>query len=198
MNHPSLDVQRKPARDKGHVPGEPELWIFILGDMAVFAVFFGILAVNHALRPALFAMGRTHLNLPFGLANTVVLLTSSYFVASALRAARNGRGDISQRLYQGAILLGVVFAGVKFLEYRAQVEVGEPWIGNDFCMFFFVFTGIHLLHVLIGMLALHLASRRCASRRFSPADLPFLEGAGAYWHMVDAVWVVLFLLLYLV
>lgn len=65
-------------------------------------------------------------------------------------------------------------------------------------MYYFVFTGVHLLHVAVGLIALALMIRRCVRPAAEPRDVGFLEGAAVYWHMVDVLWVVLFLLIYLI
>lgn len=65
-------------------------------------------------------------------------------------------------------------------------------------MYYFVFTGIHLIHVIVGIVALLLMIQRCTKPRVSTRDIPFLEGASVYWHMVDILWIVLFLLIYLI
>lgn len=181
-----------------HVPGESELWIFILGDMFVFALFFSVWSVNHALQPELFSAGHAQINQAFGLTNTLALLTSSLFVALGLNNAKSGQFQSARRWFQGAFGLGGLFVVVKCFEYREKILAGADALNNEFFMYYFVFTGIHLLHVLVGMVALLLMMRRCSQPRADLADIPFLEGASVYWHMVDILWIVWFLLIYLI
>lgn len=185
------------ARRQRHAPGENELWIFILGDMLVFFFFFCIWGVQHALHPELFQQGHAHMNLGFGLINTIVLLTASLFVVLGLGCARASRFAVARKHYMAALVLGLVFIVVKFFEYREKVLAGFNPLTNEFFMYYFVFTGIHLIHVVVGLVALLLMIRRCGQPQASAEDIPFLEGAGVYWHMVDVLWIVLFLLLYL-
>nr|WP_042196207.1 cytochrome c oxidase subunit 3 [Kibdelosporangium sp. MJ126-NF4]CEL22467.1 Cytochrome c oxidase polypeptide III [Kibdelosporangium sp. MJ126-NF4]CTQ89323.1 Cytochrome c oxidase polypeptide III (EC 1.9.3.1) [Kibdelosporangium sp. MJ126-NF4] len=181
-------------RQRGHVPGEPELWMLILGDLTVFGVFFGIWGYNHAVQPELFASGRAHLNTTIGLANTLILLTSSLAVARGLESIRAKQGQRAARAYAAAAALGAAFVVLKAIEYSQHLLGDTSVLGNDFFMYYFVFTGIHLLHVLVGLGALAVLIRRC--RRPEPS-VPLFEGVGVYWHMVDILWIVLFSLIYL-
>lgn len=195
MSAESRSLSRARAR---HVPGEPELWMFIFGDLAVFALFFGILGWNHATQGEVFTAGQAHLNTGFGLINTMVLITSSAAVAYGLDLARCGRGAAARRAYLTAAALGAVFVVVKAFEYGEHVQRGSRALAGDFYMYYFVFTGIHLVHVLVGLIALAIAAQRCRRLRSAGADLGLLEGVGIYWHMVDLLWIVLFYLIYIV
>lgn len=186
------------ATAKRHVPGEPELWVFLLGDMIVFAVFFGVWAVGEFRQPEVFDAGRQHASRVFGLVNTLALITSSWCVASGLRRARDNQFATAGHLFAAAWGLGGVFVVVKIFEYHHKIEAGADAVNNLFDMYYFVFTGIHLLHVLVGMIVLALMVSRMRREQRSSADVPFLEGAGAYWHLVDVFWIVLFLLIYII
>lgn len=177
-----------------HVPGEPELWMLILGDLVIFAVFFGVWAWNDFTHPDLFAEGRQGLDATIGFINTLVLVTSSMVVARGLTHVRVGQPIRAQHCYRVAALLGVTFAVFKVIEYRSYLEQGATPATNDFYMLYFVFTGIHLLHVVVGVAGLTALARRC---RRPQASLPLFEGIGVYWHMVDLLWIVLFYLIYL-
>lgn len=184
-----------PAHRRGHVPGEPELWVFILGDLAVFGLFFGVLAWNHAADPAGYRLGQAELHDGLGLLNTLLLLTSSAAVASGLARARTGANTEARHWYLTAIGLGTGFVVVKAVEYADRIHAGVP-AGADFFTYYFVFTGIHPLHVLVGLICLGVAAARCA--RPEPAPIRLLEGLGVYWHLVDLLWIALFALLYLI
>ena len=94
-----------------------------------------------------------------------------------------------------AFACGAAFATVKFFEYRQQLVLGHSPASNEFYAFYFVLTGLHLVHVLIGMIVLTILWRKV---RGGKASLRFVESGATYWHMVDLVWVVLFPLLYLI
>lgn len=184
------------------MPGEAELWIFILGDLVVFGLFFAIWGWSHATQPELFAWGGAQMNRALGLANTLVLITSSAAVASGLNLARLGRGHEARLAYAAAATLGCAFVIVKAIEYGQHINAGADALSSPYFMYYFVFTGIHLLHVLVGITALLFVMRRCRQlppgRQPDEGDLVFLEGVGVFWHLVDLLWIVLFFLIYLV
>jgi nitric oxide reductase NorE protein len=180
-----------------HVPGEPEFWIFIFGDLAVFGLFFGIWSWHRQAQAELFAWGHEHLNQGFGLVNTLLLITSSALVAHGLVMARRGRDEDARRAYHAAAALGAAFVIVKFFEYRQHLGADGVDLHNDFFIGYFVFTGIHLVHVLVGLLGLMLAVTR-SRLGGSDRDLRLLECVSVYWHMVDLVWIVWFYLIYLI
>ena len=180
---------------RGHVPGEPELWVFIFGDLVVFGLFFAVLGWQHVAEPAAYGAGQGLLHQGLGLVNTLLLLTSSAAVASGLASARAGSLAAARRWYVGAIGLGGGFVVVKAIEYTSHARAGiAP--NADFFTYYFVFTGIHLLHVLVGLACLAAAAKHCA--RAEPVSVPLLEGLGVYWHLVDLLWIALFALIYLV
>ena len=178
-----------------HIPGEPGLWIFLLGDMIMFSVFFGFIAVLHGRHPATFRTSQQALHPGLGLLNTLLLLTASALVVRGLRQLRAGR---PARTLPWALLCALGFAAIKGCEYALVIRDGHTPSSNDFFMYYFVFTGIHLAHLTIGLGALTVLivlSRRPARSR---GALLVAEGAAAYWHMVDLLWLVLFPLFYLV
>lgn len=178
-----------------HIPGEPGLWIFLLGDMIMFSVFFGFIAVLHGRHPRMFRASQQALHPDLGLLNTLLLLTASALVARGLRQLRSGR---PARTLPWALLCALGFAAVKGCEYALVIRDGHTPSSNDFFMYYFVFTGIHLAHLTIGTGALTVLVVLSRRRALSPGHLLVAEGAAAYWHMVDLLWLVLFPLFYLV
>lgn len=187
-----------PDRPRGadRTPVEIGLWVFILGDMSLFGAFFAGFGWQAHVDPALFASSAARLLIGIGAINTLVLLTSSLFVVAAVRAMNAGAFRPAARALAAALVCALVFAGLKVSEYLAEIGAGYTPATNQFFTYYFVLTGIHLLHVLIGAVLLFTAWRglRAATPSLSPR---FVEGAGIYWHMVDLLWVVLFPLLYI-
>lgn len=180
------------------VPGEPGVWILLFGDMLVFAVFFSLFMYQRAQDPELFDTSRHTLNMAIGLANTFVLLTSSLLVVTAVRAVRAGARSAARAMFAGALVCGLAFVGLKVVEYTAKISEGHVPTENNFYMYYYVLTGFHLLHVLIGIVVL--GSLIVAARIAQPSRtrMAFIEGGGCFWHLVDLLWIVLFPLLYLV
>lgn len=180
----------------GHIPGEAGLWVMILGDMTVFGLFFITFAVYRIDDAALFAASQLQLNQALGLVNTLLLLTSSFAVASAVQALRAGRHASARRSTSIGIALGIGFVGVKAIEYGEKFAVGILPTTNDFFMFYFAFTAIHLLHVFVGLAALLFVRSRCTAN-VTTGGMSAVEGCGVFWHLVDILWVILFAIFYL-
>jgi len=184
------------ARPAPHLPGEEGLWVFIIGDLIVFGLFFGVLVVERAADRAGFAAAQAHLHVPLGLLNTLVLLTGSWLVAKGMKATYAGTRRRAW-WFAGALATAVTFAGVKVVEYTLLISQGHHPAGADFFMYYFVFTGIHLVHLLIGsvlLVCLYVAARNDVLTRRRHR---FMEAGAVYWHMVDMLWLVLFPLLYI-
>lgn len=177
------------------IPGEAGLWVLICGELAAFSAFFLVFVYYRGLNPMLFAASHRLLNHGIGLANTLILLTSSLFVALGVRRVRDGlaSGDVWLRL---ALACGVAFIALKAIEYGGKLSAGITPLTNDFFMYYFAFTGVHLLHVVIGSGAL-LFAIGASGRAPSPGRTMIVECAGIFWHLVDLLWIILFALFYL-
>jgi nitric oxide reductase NorE protein len=184
--------------DGGHIPGEPGVWLLISGDLILFSLLFGLFLHTRAQQPEVFEAGRAQLNQGFGLLNTLLMLSSSWLVATAMQAARRQLAAITARCFGGALLCGVGFAVVKFFEYREKLIAGYGITSNDFFMLYFIYTGIHLIHVTLGMGVLGWLIAYSRAGGFDAVKLRNLESGASFWHLVDLLWVVLFALLYLV
>jgi nitric oxide reductase NorE protein len=182
----------------GHVPGEVGVWVFVLGDMLAFALFFAVFLYERGGAPVAFDDARRHLTVGFAVANTVLLLTSSLLIAMAVRAVRGGARELAPRLIALAMACGAAFVADKGIEYGEQLGAGRTPAASDFFMFFYMLTGIHLAHVLIGLVVLGYLWRVTRRPVTGATDLRAVESGASYWHMVDLLWIVLFPLLYLV
>lgn len=179
-----------------HVPGEPGLWVFIFGDMSVFAFFFAVYAYYRGLDVETFNQNQLLLNQNLGAINTFLLLLSSWLVVLGIEAYRHNKLSRSAFLLRGALLCGLGFAGVKVYEYADKVSDGITLTSSVFFSFYYVLTGIHFLHLLVGLVLLS-TMIATVNKQIAGRDA-FLVGGACYWHMVDLLWVVLFPLLYLV
>jgi nitric oxide reductase NorE protein len=188
-------VIAKPSRTRPHLPGEVGIWVFVLGDMTVFALFFAAYMFYRGQDADLYVASQASLDQNIGVVNTLLLLASSWLVALGVHRIRVDGPSRGSALFGLAALCGVAFAALKVFEYRHQAALGHILTTNDFYMFYYVLTGIHLMHVLIGLVVLTYLWH--TSRRHSAADLMLVESGATYWHMVDLLWIVLFPLLYL-
>jgi len=186
-----------PRRQDG-LPAEAGLWVFVFGDMTIFGAFFSVFLWENRSDRDLFSASAKELIQPIGVVNTLVLLASSYLVVLALHAHREGRLEAASRLLAGAGACGLAFGGLKAVEYSLELGSGHTPASNTFFTFYYVMTGVHLLHVLIGVVLLAFWRRRTRRSAEWSGDRAFVESAAVYWHMVDLLWIVIFALLYLV
>jgi len=186
------------VRREAELPGDSGVWFFILADMSAFALFFLVFMAGRAAAPADYEAARSMLDLRFGLANTLILLTSGAFMAKAAREAQAGHWPRSRRFLYLTLASGLPFGISKVLEWKAKVAHGIGLTTNEFFTYYFVLTGVHFLHFVIGVAVLvvmiGLAGRQ---DKPEPARLRWIEAGGIYWHMVDLLWIVLFAMLYL-
>ncbi|BBZ03188.1 cytochrome c oxidase subunit III [Mycolicibacterium chitae] len=186
------EPQKSPA-SSGRLPGDLDMWIMVLGDILIFSGYFVIFMIYRAMNPEEFLRAQQHLDVNIGVLNTVILLTSSWFIARAVISARAGRHVQSIRLVYGAGICGVLFMVFKSYEWASKISAGHT-NADTFYSFYYVITGVHLLHVLIGLIVLGVVIRELrnpARRRTS-----MVESGAVYWHMVDLLWVIIFGLLY--
>jgi nitric oxide reductase NorE protein len=184
-----------PAR---RIPGESGTWVFLFGDMLVFGAFFATFMFERAKAPDVFDMARRTLHLEVGLANTLVLLTSSLFVVVALGALRSGARHIARLIVTAAMACGGVFIALKVFEYHSLVTDGHGVGANHFYLYYFILTGVHLLHVCVGLAVLTFLLTQTRRHELSDNRMAVIEGGACFWHLVDLLWIVLFPLLYLV
>lgn len=175
------------------LPGNGAIWLFVLGDLFIFLAYFVIFMVYRHGNPTGFLDAQRHLDLISGMVNTLVLLTSSYFVALAVTAMRQGRVRRASSLVTSAGACGLLFMAIKAYEWIRLTHEGFTFTHDDFFMFFFAFTGVHLFHVLMGLVVLAVVRREL---HYPYVREHVVEAGAIYWHMVDLLWVVLFALLY--
>jgi nitric oxide reductase NorE protein len=186
----------RPVRHR-HVPGEIGVWLFIGGDLIVFSVLFTAFMHTRADQLPVFAAGRAQLNQVCGLINTLLMVSSSWCVVRAVNAARRQRRQVAQACLGAALACGVGFWVVKCFEYTEKLAASLTPSTNDFFMTYFIYTGVHLLHVTVGMGVLTGLIFYVRSGEFHAIKLRNIESGASFWHLVDVLWIVLFPLLYL-
>lgn len=138
-------------------------------------------------------------NRALGVVNTFVLLTSSLFVVLALSALRNPQYRYRARpATLIAIVIGACFIILKFFEYREKVTAGITPATNEYFTYYFALTGLHLLHLVVGLSVLAALARIAHKPYPTCLDISYFESGACYWHMVDLLWIAIFPLLSLV
>ena len=187
------------------------MWIFLATELMVFAALFTGYAVYRAEYPAEFAAGSGKLNIWFGGVNTVVLLSSSLTMALGVHGAQVGRRKVVVMCLALTALLGTAFLVIKGFEYHndylENLVPGLPAKDQDwqppekmklFLFFYYAMTGLHGVHLLIGIVFMTVLTILAWRGRFTPQYYGPIEVGGLYWHFVDVVWLFLLPLLYLI
>jgi nitric oxide reductase NorE protein len=180
------------------IPGEPGIWVVILCDIVVFSILFGMYLLFRADHPALFQASQSKLTVGFGLVDSFLLITSSLAVVGAVNADRAGQSQVATRFLTIAIALGCLFVVSKGIEWGVKVDHHLVPKTNAFFMLYYGLTGMHLLHVFLGLFVLWLVRRMVGRGSGGRHDRALLESGAAFWHMVDLLWLVLFATVYFV
>jgi nitric oxide reductase NorE protein len=179
------------------LPGVDGVWVAIGADSVIFAILFGNFMQARLQDPAVFEASRHTLNMNLGGIDTLILLTSSWSVALAIQALKRDLVDRVPRYLLGGVLTGIMFMASKSIEYFEKFAAGIRPATNDFYMWYFTLTGIHLLHVVFGTSLLTYLWIKARRRAYSSSNRVVPECVVSYWHLVDLLWVVIFPLLYL-
>ncbi len=184
------------------------MWLFLFTELLFFGGMFLLYSVFRSQYPEEFHSAAQEENLLLGSVNTTILLTSSFTIAVAIAAIRKGNKILSLYMQTTTIMFGICFLIIKYFEWSAKISKGiypdSPALLNRgkgdilFFSLYYVMTGIHGIHVLIGVIAIAIMfvyTRRGVIDRDNFAKL---ENTGLYWHFVDIVWIYLFPLFYLI
>lgn len=179
------------------LPGDFALWIFIFAELLVFGVFFLAFAFARANNVELFNHYQQFLDRESGAANTILLITSSYFVVRSVQAIRVGLNRHCVAWLMAALTCGGVFLVLKVLEFSEKISAGIGLSTNTFYMFYLSLTFFHFMHVIMGMVILGAVAFKAWQGAYTPQNHIGVETGASYWHMVDLVWIVLFPLVYI-
>jgi cytochrome c oxidase subunit 3 len=183
------------------------MWVFLVTEVMFFGGMFTAYLVYRVMYPDAWLAGSNHLNVPLGALNTAVLICSSLTMVLAVRAAQVGsrRGQLVNLVL--TILLGTVFLVVKYFEYKDKLDhhlvpgpnfdASLPQAQQLFFSLYFMLTGVHAAHMVVGIGIMSVILVMAWRGRFSPSYYTPVEVSGLYWHFVDIVWIFLFPLLYL-
>jgi len=177
------------------IPGQPDMWVLVMVEALTFSAYFVVYIVWRMRHPELYLESQAHLSRELGVADTLILLTSSWSIARCVQRAR--AGEYQAALYSVFLTmgLGVLFAGAKLYEWVSKIQSGMYFTTNGFFSFYYFLTGMHLLHVLVGFIVLGVVVYQLKSPTRQNQEV--IETGATYWHMVDFLWMIIFALLYL-
>jgi cytochrome c oxidase subunit III len=181
------------------------IWTFLASEILFFGGLFLSYAVYRNLYPEAFRIASHETNILYGSVNTALLLTSSFVMTLALHASEQGRRRTVASCLLLTAVFGLAFLGVKGLEYAEDIDKHlapgpdfslKPSATRLFFALYWVMTGVHAVHLAVGVVVVAYVGL-LIQRGALPAQSPGVEAASLYWHFVDSVWVVLFVLIYL-
>lgn len=174
-------------------PGGILLWIIIFLELMTFGIALVSLAFSAKENPQLFHESSLHLNRTFGTINTIFLLTSGFFVANAVYNFKERNFYKASFQLKIAMLGGLLFIVLKSIEYYIKIEAGYLLDTNSFFTFYWLLTGFHIIHVVVGLVILFMLNRNLKTKAIED-----VEASAAFWHMCDLIWLLLFPVLYLI
>ena len=184
------------------------MWLFLYSEIILFGGMFVLYAAYFHRFPDDFVEGGKQLDRVIGAINTLILLISSFTVAASITAVRQEKKKLSLGLIGVSFLCGVIFLVNKYFEWGAKFHhdiypnsdtlAGGPPGQNIFFGLYYVITGLHGLHVMIGMTLLAISFFLTMKNRIHRNRFAMLENSGLYWHLVDLIWIFVFPLFYLV
>ncbi len=196
------------------------IWLFLCTEILMFGGLFVGYAIFHHLYPETFRIGSKFTDVKYGATNTVVLLFSSLTMALGIHYVQVRQQKKAVIAMAITILCGFAFMAIKWVEYSHKIHLGlmpGSWFAGNlelinqefpglvlpdnialYFSFYFMMTGLHGIHVMIGMAVIGWVMIRTMKGEFSPSFYTPVEGVGLFWHLVDLVWIYLFPLLYLV
>lgn len=185
-------------------PGDFAIWIVIYIELLTFGLFFIGYAFSRRLNVQMFNDSQLFLDKTAGFIDTLILITSSYFIVKAIQSIKNSnRSDISissivaSKWLLATMIFGGIFLINKLLEFSDIFSQGFSLSSNMFFMFYLLLTMFHFMHVLLGVIIIFTIRQKVKILGYGPTDYVGMETGAVYWHLVDLLWIVLFALIYI-
>jgi len=192
------------SQKEPYPPGDFAIWIIVYVELLTFGLLFAGYAFSRRVNLQMFNDSQLLLNQSIGFINTLILITSSFFIVKAVQKIKNMAQSngyessiIASKWFLAAILLGILFLVLKFTEFSHLFAQGITLSTNTFFMFYLLLTMFHFMHVSLGVIILFNLYRKTKIHGYSPENCRGLETGALYWHLVDLLWIVLFPLVYI-
>lgn len=185
------------------------MWLFVFTELLLFGAMFIVYSVYRYLNPEAFHLAGEELNTFIGAINTVILLISSMTIAMATTSIRRNNVWLTQQLLSITLMLAIVFLVNKYFEWGDKISHGiypgseqmlETFSQGEILFFglYFVMTGLHAVHILVGIGLITWTMIEVKQRKIHAEKTDLLDNSGLYWHLVDIIWIFLFPLFYLI
>ncbi len=176
-------------------PGGILLWIIILLELLTFGIALIVLVFSSKENPEVYHQSASHLTKTFGAINTLFLLTSGFFMARTVHFYQSNLLSKANTYLTVTMVGGLLFLLLKGFEYYEKIQAGLLLGYDSFFNFYWLLTGFHVIHVLVGLVILLFLKK---AFRTSGSTIEDVEASAAFWHMCDLIWLLLFPVLYLI
>lgn len=177
-------------------PGGILLWILIFLELITFGIALIALVVSSKESPEIFHQSRLELNTTIGAINTVFLLVSGFFMATTVHQFKLNNLKRTSFFLKLTMLGGLLFLILKGVEYYFKINAGHVLGFNSFYTFYWLLTGFHVVHVIVGLVILVFINN--GLKKPHSTAIEDVEASAAFWHMCDLIWLLLFPTLYLI
>ncbi|PHS42327.1 MAG: cytochrome-c oxidase [Sulfurovum sp.] len=188
-----------------HPPGDFAIWIIIYVELLTFALLFTGYAFSRRADVEVFNASQLLLSQTSGFINTLILITSSYFVVKAVQSIKDmteqtakSANSSAAKWLLSAIFLGFLFLVIKVFEFSHIFGMGIHLSTNTFFMFYLLLTLFHFMHVMLGLIILWNIYQKTKRVGYTVDDYSGMETGASYWHLVDLLWIILFPLIYII
>lgn len=178
-------------------PGGILIWIIVFLEFITFSAGIMVYLSLRMDNIEIYNRSQQLLNSTYGMVNTIVLITSGLLMATSLGMLKSGINKKAIFYLSSTILFGLVFLILKGFEYNEKIELGLGFGYNQFFMFYWLLTGFHFIHVLVGVILLSYVLIKTKSGFYSGSNFEDVETVGVFWHMCDLIWIFLFPIIYL-
>lgn len=196
------------GHNRDDVASKMGMWLFLFTELLLFGGLFLVYLIYRYMYPEGFYKASLNLDVLIGTINTIVLLTSSMTMAMSITATQKGDKKKAIRLLWITIIAALIFMVNKYFEWNAKFDHGLfpgmdhynhlPHGDRLFYFLYFMMTGLHALHVIVGAVFIIFVIRYIQKGKVNSGKFMFQENAGLYWHLVDLIWIFLFPLFYLI
>jgi len=190
-----MQKKRYPAGDFG-------IWLVVYMELITFGLLFVGYIFSRRADVELFNQSQLLLDQRLGFVNTLILITSSYFVVKALEAIkfvdREKAKEVACKWLLYAMSFGLLFLVFKSIEFADKFSQGINLSTNTFFMFYILLTAFHFLHILLGVVILFNIRKNIHNGAYTIENHEGMESGAIYWHLVDLLWIILFPLIYII
>ncbi len=178
-------------------PGGILIWLILSVEILTFLLAIISFMYSRSQQIEVFNLAQAHLNPTLGTLNTIILITSGFFMAKTIHTVKKNENKKANQFIMFSAILGVLFLLIKSFEYYHKIDLGFTLRSNTFFTYYWFLTGFHFLHVLIGVILLLAIKPSIKKGKYNSKEFLDVETVATFWHMCDIIWILIFPVIYL-